>query len=664
MVFQRAFQLALFAASLFIACATPSHAQELNESAARILNDIKILASDEYEGRGIGTDGLNKAAEYIATEFKQSGLEVTTANGGPFQAFEINDGSRMGQVNSLVLRGADGKTLSLKLEDDFLPCAFGSSGTIDAPIVFCGYGIEAPDAQYDDFHGVDVKGKIVLLIRRNPFQHDPHGAFAVGHGISRHAALTTKLSHAFTHGAAAVLFVNDPHTARAEQEELATQVKKAEQQLEAVAEKLIAPGASPEKLLNELRHALEHLKQVREILANHKGDVLMPFGYGGTRSGKSIPCFHITQKVANEILEAGLGQNLKQLEATINETKRPVSKELTGWTGQLTASVEQIKANVKNVIGVLPGSGPLAEETIVIGAHYDHLGRGGDSSLAPESKEIHFGADDNASGTAGLLELARRLGSRKSPLSRRILFVAFSAEERGLLGAEHYVDHPIVPLSSTIAMFNMDMIGRLEDDKLIVFGTGTSQRWDSLVEQVAKKSNLTLSKKPEGFGPSDHAAFYTKKIPVLHLFTGTHSEYHRPTDTWDKINAEGEARVIDFLEEIIIDTAQAPSKPDYVHLQGMATLERTGNRPYFGSIPDFSNESAGYAIQGVTPGSPAEKGGLAAGDVIIRLGDSKIGGLEDFDLALRKFSAGQQIDVTVLRNGEEQQLKVVLSTPR
>jgi membrane-associated protease RseP (regulator of RpoE activity) len=319
---------------------------------------------------------------------------------------------------------------------------------------------------------------------------------------------------------------------------------------------------------------------------------------------------------------------------------------------------------VKNVIGVLEGAGPRAEETIVIGAHFDHLGRGGVGSLAGASTEIHNGADDNASGTAGLLELARRLGSQKQPLPRRLVFIAFTGEERGLLGSQHYVGSPVFPLDKTIAMFNLDMIGRMEDHKLVVFGTGTSSRWNDLVDVFAARCGLTLSKKPEGFGPSDQAEFYGQQIPVLHLFTGTHPDYHRPSDDWERINAPGMAQIVDFLELLVLATAGTPERPDYLNVPGMASLERTGNRPYFGSIPEFGKEAEGYALQGVVSGGPAEKAGLKAGDVIVQLNSDRIGGLDDFDLALRKYSAGEQIEVTVLRNGQKISLKVTLATPR
>ena len=263
-----------------------------------------------------------------------------------------------------------------------------------------------------------------------------------------------------------------------------------------------------------------------------------------------------------------------------------------------------------------------------------------------------------------LIELARRIGAREEPLPRRLVFIAFTGEERGLLGSIHYVGDPLVPMEQTVAMINMDMVGRLEDDQLTVFGTGTSTFWEGLLESAAESRSLQLFMKPEGLGPSDHSSFYNKEVPVLHLFTGTHSDYHRPGDDWEKINYEGMGRISEFAEEIVLTVAQAEERPDYVQVQGRASIQRSGSRPYFGSIPDFSSDAEGYAIQGVAPDSPADKGGIKGGDVITRLGGQRIGGLDDFDLALRRFSPGQEVEVVVLRDGDDVTLNVTLAQPR
>ncbi|MEW4488861.1 M28 family peptidase [Thalassoglobus sp. JC818] len=620
----------------------------------RLLNDVKQLSSDEWEGRGVGTEGLKKAAEFIAESFRESGLDVTTAGGDAFQEFDINDGARLGENNFIEVTLPGGEVLELKQGEDFEVCSFGGTGKVSGDIVFAGYGIVAEDLEYNDFDDLDVKDKTVIIVRRNPFQSNPHGPFAVGHGISRHAALTTKLSQAFSRGAGAVLFVSDTFTARSKREQLEEKLKAAQEKLKELSD----------ETTQEAKDAKVHLRQLEKLLSELDDDPLMEFGYGGTRSGKSLPAFHISKNACNKILKAAIGKSLVELEQQIDETGEPASQPLPECEIAAESNLEIIRVPVRNVVGVLEGEGPNSDETIVIGAHFDHLGRGGEGSLMPESKEIHNGADDNASGTAGLLELARRLGQRKQPLPRRVVFIAFNGEERGLLGAYEYVANPLFPLEKTVAMFNMDMIGRLVDDKLTVFGSGTSSVWESMLDAGAERVDLELVKKPEGFGPSDHAAFYGKQIPVLHLFTGIHDDYHRPSDDWDKLNISGMSRTLSLLEELVVATAELEERPDYIEIAGSAALTRTGSRPYFGSIPDFSEETRGYAISGVAPGSPADEGGLKGGDVIIEMAGKKIGGLDDFDLALRELEPGDQIDVVVLRGEERIPLKVTLATPK
>ncbi|MEW4530256.1 M28 family peptidase [Maioricimonas sp. JC845] len=641
-------------------------AERIEEASSRLLGDVKFLASDELEGRGVGTEGLDKAAEYIRDAFAAAGLDVTVEGGDAYQEFEVIDGAKLTEPNVLTLNGPDGESITLELGKDFTVASFGGAGVFDAPIVFCGYGIEAKELEYDSFAGVDVKDKVVVIMRRTPQQANPHGLFAAGHGGSRHAALRTKVSNAFQHGAAAVLFVNDPYSGRNEAEQLQTQLKKAADEVVAVAVKIAeAEGDTPPAdLLKELRERTNHYRQVQEQVETHNDDTLMEFGYGGTRGGKSIPILHITQDVCDRMLKSSLGKSLAEIEAEIDETGEPQSALLSGWKAEGQTSFELVRVPVRNVIGVLEGSGPHADETIVIGAHYDHVGLGGEGSLAPGVKEVHNGADDNASGTAALIELARRLGARKKPLPRRLVFIAFTGEERGLLGSAHYVREPVFPLESTVAMFNMDMVGRLDGEKLTVFGAGTSSKWEELLDRLGESSGLELVRKPEGFGPSDHSSFYAKEIPVIHLFTGTHTDYHRPSDDWDKLNVRGMARIVDLLEAMVVEVASADERPDYVAIKGKASLARSGSRPYFGSIPDFGTEAEGYAISGVSPESPAAKGGLKGGDVIIRMGGQPVGSLDDFDLALRKFSPGQEVEVVVLRDKNEVKLKVTLAAPR
>lgn len=643
-------------------------AEKATDSEIRLLNDVKYLASDEMEGRGVGTKGLDLAADYIREQFEKAGLNVTAVNGGAFQNFTMTTGSRMKEPNTLVFNGPDQAKIELKLGEHFTPVSFSSAGKFNSDIVFCGYGIDATDKDYKDFAGVDVQGKIVIVMRREPRQGRPEEGLGGGHGRqSPHADLRSKVNQAAQHGAAAILLVDDPHSARADvdkRKQAAT--RQAEQVAEAaVALEIAKPDdqAAQQQARQALSQATQQYQRVKAEFEKGESDQLMNYGYGGHESSRQLPILHITRKTCDELLKASLKKTLVELEREIDSDLKPRSAALAGWTATGETSVEKVVANVKNVIGVLEGEGPLANETVVIGAHYDHVGRGGANSLSPGNQDIHNGADDNASGTGALIELARRFGAGPKP-ERRIVFIAFTAEESGLIGSAHYCKEPVFPLENTIAMLNMDMVGRLSQGKLTVFGNGTAKHWNEMLESLKSAKAFQLSLQPEGFGPSDHHSFYTKKIPVLHFFTGTHADYHRPGDDWDKLNSRGMEQVADLVEEIARHTIARKERPEYVLVQGSANVGREGSRPYFGSIPDFGSDKPGYLLGGVAPGSPADKGGLKSGDRIVKVGTHQITGLDDFDLALRKFSPGEAVDVTVMRGEQSVTVKVTLEKPR
>lgn len=662
------FKLAMLA--FFVSASLVSvYGDSANTTAARLLNDLKYLASDELEGRGVGTEGLNQAADFIRDSFANAGLDVSRVESDAFQKLTMVTNAELGSPNELKFVGPEGREIELAYDEDFRSCSFGGSGAFEGELVFCGYGIDSPDDEYQEFANVDVKDKVVLIIRRVPQQGNPHGPFAgTNRRLTRHAELRTKVSNAVRHGAAAILFVNDTYTVQKRADEDEKVLAKANERVVAAAEEFDAVDPADASMLAESREklarAVQELKVARRDTENAVHDVLMDFGYGGKVNQRSTPILHITQAACNQLLGSALHTTLEHLETAIDDDLKPHSAELTGWKAVGETSLSLIRSEVKNVIGVLEGEGPLADETIIIGAHYDHLGRGGSGSLLPGSQEVHNGADDNASGTTALLELARRFGSREQKLPRRLVFIAFTAEERGLIGSEHYVKEPIFPLEKTIAMFNMDMVGRLKDDRLTIFGTGTAPRWSGLVEKLAEQQGFKLSMKPDGYGPSDQSSFYGKEIPVLHFFTGTHSDYHRPSDDWDKINFEGMTRVTDMIEAIVTETALEADRPQYVKVERKTTAPRGGSRPYFGSIPDFGTESEGYSISGVSAGSPADRGGLRGGDSIVQLGDQKIESLDDFDLALRRLSPGDEVEVVVLRDGQRVNLKVTLAKPK
>jgi hypothetical protein len=636
----------------------------------RILNDIKFLASDELEGRGVGTNGLNVAAQFIKSEFAKSGLAVDRVEGDAFQKFELVTGSKLGESNSLQLIGPEGKIIDLKIGQDVEVCSFGGSGTFSGEVVFCGYAIDSKDDQYDDFDGIDVEGKVLIVMRRNPRQGDSKSTPGAAHGVSRHADLRSKMNHISAHKAAAVLFVNDPYSVKKAGETRQQGLAKANEKVVATAEEFLAVESTDiDKVTaarTKLAEATNQAKSLRQAAEKADDDTLMKFGYAGNGDNKSLPpAFQISIKTCNEML-AAIKTDLASLESGIDADQKPKSALVSGWTAKGTATIEKVRSEVSNVIAVIDGEGPLANETVIVGAHYDHVGRGGQNSLAPGSSEIHNGADDNASGTVTLLELARRFSLKsaiKKP-ARRLVFIAFTGEEMGLLGSARYCKEPVFPLELTIAMLNMDMVGRLKDEKLIIYGTGTSPRWEPELKQFNGENGFKLIFKPEGVGPSDHASFYLKKIPVLHFFTGEHADYHKPTDDWEKINIDGVARVADLMEAMINATIEQVERPEFVEVKTPASTNRGGTRPYVGTIPEFGNEEPGYAISGVTSGGPGEKGGLKGGDRIVKMGPHPIANLDDFDAALRKFAAGDAVDFVVVRDKKELTFKVTLDPPR
>ncbi len=352
---------------------------------------------------------------------------------------------------------------------------------------------------------------------------------------------------------------------------------------------------------------------------------------------------------------------------------------MKGWKADAEVTVDRKEVKAKNVVGVLEGAGPLKDETIVIGAHYDHVGYGlwGSAGGGQARGKIHYGADDNASGTTGLLELARRFGAQKNRQGRRIVFIAFSAEEHGLDGSRFYCKEPLFPLDKTAAMINMDMIGRTKPvqtdwlglfekkDRLVVYGTGSGEGMDKLVDSVTKKSDLKVTKIAAGTGPSDHDSFYRKNIPVLFLYTGTHPEYHKPTDVPEKINVTGMKKATDFAEALAEDLATRETKPKYVVVKDPWS-DPTEPRPIrpmgprLGILPDYSFEGEGLRLEGVTPGGVAEKAGLKDGDIIVEVAGKPVKNITGYMTAMGGQKPGTTIDIVVERKGTKMTLKAKL----
>jgi len=648
---------------------------DLLSSQQRLTNSVKYLSSDELEGRGPGTDGINKAADYIASHFRRLGLKTDSYDGTPFQRFEIATDIKLGKPadNRLQLTGPsnDNETTEatdLTLGFDFNPLAIGASGECQGDLIFVGYGIQAPELDYDEYANLEVKGKVVVILRKEPQQSDADSPFD-GTKSSRHATFRSKISQAFQHGASAVIMVNDATESAKHLSGLKHALSQYAGQL-AAEQQLFSKNENPtEDDLTKHNQALAEISSNITDTAselNGDGDAILTFDTAGNNTTrKSMPVFFARRAVIEPMILQAFGKSLTEIETEIDASLKPIVGAITNWTATGEASLLQTKTEVKNVVGILEGVGELKDETIVVGAHYDHLGYGGSGSLAPWTKEIHNGADDNSSGTSALLEIAQQLASRKTPSRRRIVFIAFSAEERGLIGSDRYVKEPLIALHKTIAMVNLDMVGRLTDNKLIVTGTGTSDVWEPLLDKLNETAKFEMTRKPEGVGPSDHQSFYLKDIPVLHLFTGLHEFYHRPSDDFKTINFEGMDRVTALTTEIIVSIAQADERPNFKKAEKKRNVENTGgDRPYFGSIPDYSDNTDGLPLTGVATNGPAEKAGIKPKDVVIGLGKYKIGGIEDFDSALRKFKAGDKVPVKVLRAGKELTLTITLGSPR
>lgn len=316
----------------------------------------------------------------------------------------------------------------------------------------------------------------------------------------------------------------------------------------------------------------------------------------------------------------------------------------------------------RNVVGILRGGDPtLADEAVVVGAHYDHLGRGPFGSLEPESGAVHNGADDNASGVGALLTAAERLAA--DPPRRSVVFVAFTGEELGLLGSSRYADAPAVPLERTTAMLNLDMVGRLGADPLIVYGTGTAEEWEGILADANRPLGLSLVFEATGYGPSDHTSFYTRDVPVLHFFTNVHGDYHRPSDDWEKIDVEGVEKVAELVARVVREVADRPQRLTLVEGAGTpARAEGEGYGAWLGTVPDFTPVERGVRLAGVAEGSPAERAGVRRGDVLVGLGEHEVGDLYDFTAALRASRPGEEVELRLLRDGTELVLRATLGS--
>ncbi len=579
------------------------------------MKHVRYLASPEMKGRATGSPELEKAAEYIARQFQTFGLKPP--EGTKFlQSFTVTTSAKLGRSNHFeyVLPGIrDGKAKNLKFQHDFIPFNFSSRGKLSGGVVFAGYGITAPEYNYDDYAGIDAKDKFVLILRHEPQEFDEKSVFN-GKSFTEHAQFTSKATNAKVHGAKGVIFVNDR--------------------------------------------------------PNHRGesDALETFG---RTAGPNDAGLTFVQIKADEIESwfRAAGKDLEGIESGIDKDLSPRSFAFpASLQVREEVDLERAVKTVHNVAGYLPGE---TSEYLVIGAHFDHLGLGEQFSMAPSSAgTVHPGADDNASGTAGVLELARWFSTQPKQ-KRGILFLTFAGEELGLLGSSFYVTHPELPLDKAVAMINLDMIGRIRDGKIYIGGAGSGSSLKQDLDQILPKSPLHVDlSETSGYGSSDHTSFTAGHVPVLFFFSGLHSDYHKPGDTWDKINAPETVKVLQLVSDISLKLLDDPDRPQFVRVKETngphsgseipSGVGGSGYGPDFGSIPDFAEPPKGVRFADIREGSPAGEAGLKAGDILIEFSGKPIQNLYDFTYALRAQKPGDRVEVKVLRGAQTVTASVLL----
>jgi hypothetical protein len=570
--------------------------------AAWLLDQVKSLAAPDMEGRGAGTPGGERAMRYIARAFEDAGLRPG-GDGGFFQRFDVPTGVRLGRPTAVEVVAPARRALAPGRE--FVPLAVSADGDVTGDALFVGYGITAPDLGYDDYAGVDARGRIVIALTGEPRGRDPASPFRRPDAY-HFSERSHKIINAREHGALAILLVAHPS----------------------------GPDALP---------ALAGVSQ--------------PLG---------IPAIALSRAAA-EALIAPAGTRLEDLARAIDDGLAPRSTALAGVRVHAQVTLRREHGATANVVGLVPGTDPaLRGEAIVIGAHHDHLGRGGEGSLAPDTVgAVHPGADDNASGTAVVMALARAFAAAGGA-PRTLVFVAFGAEEPGLLGSSRYVAKPAIPLDRTVLMVNLDMVGRLRGGRLYVGGVDTGRGLRAIVTDAARAAGVAVELRGDPFAPSDHTAFYVAGRPVLLFFTGAHADYHRPSDTADKIDAAGLRAVAAVVARVVAAVAAAPTPPAYAKVDTpTAARPRGAYGPYFGVVPEFGGEpGAGVRVGGVRPGSPAERAGVRAGDVIVRFGGVTVKTLEDLTFGLRAHRPGDRVAVVVVRDGREHEVDAVLEERR
>lgn len=514
---------------------------------------------------------------------------------GYFQYFEVVTSTEAPVGENMLTVGEE----TAELGKDFTPFSYSTNATVKAELAFAGYGfdIDLDSLQWNDYANIDVKGKWVLVLRNDPEIRNPNSLYIPFSGEK------SKVVTAKEKGAAGILFVS---------------------------------GAKVDRKDNLLELEIDQ-----------------------TESNLGLPAFNITRKFANKVLAAN-GTTIEELETGLTENMK-ANSFVTTTTVEGTSKVVFHKTKTRNVIGVIEGSdNSLKGEYVVVGAHFDHLGWGGGaSSRDPENKAIHYGADDNASGTSGLLEIADKLAN--ADLKRSVLLIAFGAEEMGTIGSKYFTNNPTVAKDKIVAMVNLDMIGRLKDtNEITISGVGTSKEGEHLLKDllVEKERDLFLSVEYNGFGPSDHANFYVEGIPVFFFNTGAHEDYHTPGDVIEKINFEGMLRVTEYAYDLTENLVNASTALVFQEAgpKGRAKNTRKG-KVKLGIMPNFGKSTEdGLRVDGVTTGSAADRGGMKKGDVIVGIAGKEVHNIYEYMARMTKVRPGQTINVDIIREANKKVL--------
>jgi len=570
-------------------------------TAEELLAHVRYLADDSLEGRAAGSPGAIAASEYIAAEFDRLDLEAVGDQGTYFQRFTVPRAQEATPETTLAIKAGSSR-LAFDFQDEIFPLPSSAKGIVSGEAVFAGYGVSAPDLGYEDYEGLDVKGKIVLVLRGVPGKDGGTGPFQQDGAERRYGAFRAKQDLAASLGAAGLVVVNDP---------------------------------------------AHHAKRSDDTLVTNP-----------SRTQGSIPALQMTHAAGRKLFSKA-GLSLANLQKQIDARLEPASRPLEKLEMEMNVALEGRELEARNVVGLLRAAAPdKVDEILVIGAHFDHIGRGEFGSMGGSKAqgEVHNGADDNASGTAGVLELAGYFAAKTGELRRDILFIAFSGEEMGLLGSNHYAGSPILPIAKTAAMLNLDMIGYLKSGgRVQIYGAGSSPSFGELLAK-AESSTRTRTRPIDSIGPgnSDHYPFYQKGIPALFFHTGLHKNYHRPSDDWRALDMKGMEKVVTLVGDVALDLANAETRPLFTPTE-QGGLE-TG--PFLGVA--LEERQGDVFVADVARGSPASKAGIRKGDRIVEVNDREVTSVTIFYGIWSEVGPRDRVTLVLSRDGRVRALRLQL----